>query len=455
MKRNVKAAIVGGGLTKSLTLSDLDEFLDWAVAGGSGNEPQDLYKSVAWSYWCANLRADNVAQVPYLVFPMEVEADEDGKEVEWGLDLRSTLWRIEMWLVLKAVAYVLKVQQGRELDRLQVLNPNTMSVKTWDDWGVPVTFEQRVGARIKTFSIDEMLYFSTFDPSHDLGPGISSAEVGQRAGSLVKNANEWAASFFANGAIPAVMLTTDGSVPTGEKERIESVWAKMLQGVQRAFKTVVLERGLKPTVVGQPVKDLAMPELESSKRMQILAAHKIPPSYAEPNANRAERMALQAQLWNDCIVPECEIWIEPVLNEYLFNPLGLRLSFQYRSIEAIQQQELDKAEAASFLITGVMKTALAEKIMSQEEARSWVERVGEWSDMPPLDPNWKPEEPEPIPPQLAAANQQPPEEQAEEGGPGTITPADERIENRLPKATDGHPKATAPEWGRHRVSLQN
>jgi len=189
-----------------------------------------------------------------------------------------------------------------------------------------------------------------------------------------------------------------------------------------------------------------------------LAAFGLPPGYAE-RMNRAERSLMEAALWTNCLKPECETWIEPAFNEQLFNHLDLRLSFQYRQVEALQEQELAKAESATFLITGVMKTAFEASVVTAKEFRSWVARVGAWSDMPPLDENWQPEEKEDrIPLALAAANQQVGEQPAEGetgGGPGTITPADERIENRMPKALDGSPKVTAPEWGRLRVSLPN
>ena len=73
--------IAGGVLgAKAVSLGDLDNFLDWLVSGGDGTEPQDLYKAVAWTFWCANLRANNIAQVPYAVYPMELDEKEEDEE---------------------------------------------------------------------------------------------------------------------------------------------------------------------------------------------------------------------------------------------------------------------------------------------------------------------------------------------------------------------------------------
>ncbi len=429
MRQQYKAAITGGVYgQKAVSLSDFDNFLDWLVDNGDGDNPQDLYSAVAWTFWCVRLRANNIARIPYWILPAELEEDDKDAQVEFGLDLRPYLWLVEAWLTVHGAAYVLKLLERQALDCLQVLNANTMSVKTWDARGQPTTFEQKVGTQRRIFQADEIVYFQTWNPKRDIGPGVSSGDVGNRPGSLIHNANRWAASFFENGAIPAVMLTTDGAVPKGEKDRIEGVWAKMLQGVQRAFKTVVLERGLTPTVVGQPIKDLAMPELEQSRKEQILAAHDIPPGLADPKTNRAERDALQFELWDQHLIPYCEIWIEPKLNEQLFNPLGLRLSFQYGLLESLQREETAKAESLAFAAQTIL-TYHEKGAATVEEARRWLDALGQGAGLPALDEHFEVPEPEPVPPQVEA---QPTEETPE--GPGALTPVDERIENRMPKA---------------------
>lgn len=451
MRRPYKAAIVGGGLQKAVGIGDFDEFLDYLVNRTDDASAREMYGLVAWVFWCVQQRASNIAQIPYLVFPMELPEDEENKESaeEWGIDLRLTLWAVEAWLRLKGAAYVLKHMAGDRLTGLQVLNAYTMKVKAWRD-GKATLFEQNVGAKRQTYTADELLYFRLFNPADDIREGVSSGQVARHPSALVHHLNQYGSSFFANGAIPAVFLTTEGAVPPNEKDRIEGVWNKMLQGVRKAFKTLVLERGLTPTVIGQTMTDLAMPELEKAKKEQILSAYGIPPGLAEAKTNRAEREALQFEFYDQYIIPDTEIWIEPVFNEQLFNPLGLRISFQYHLLETMQRAELEKAEASSFLVTGVMKPAFESGVVSWEEYRSWVGQIGGWSNMPALDPDFQYEEPE-VPPQLQAfTGQQEGGDDTDDAGPA---PVDERIESRLPKATGGErPKATAPpRWGQYRI----
>ena len=453
MRRPYKATITGGTFgTKAVGVQDVDNFLDWLITGGDGTEPQDLYKAVAWVFWCVNRRANAVAGMPYLILPLESEEDDPEQAVEFGVDLHQTLWTIEAWLALKAQAFVLK-RQAPEL-KLQVLNTNTMKVKEFDADG-PLTFEQSAGGQTQIFSKEELLYFRTWNPRDDINAGIAAGQAGQTSAGLVKNANDYAAAYFENGAIPAVILTAEGNVPETEAKRVRSAWEKVTQGIKRAWSTMVLGHGLTPTIIGQPIGDLAMPDLDKSQREQILAAYLLPPGLAEPKTNSAEHDAQKQEAYEECYIPECETWIEPVLNRDLFNPLGLRLSFQYHEIEVLQAKELAKAEASSFVVSGIMLPAYKENTVSVDEVRRVVDSVLLAANLPPLDATFTPEER--TPPQLLQPGEEPGEEEDDkiEGGP---TPADERIESRLPKSLpkSAVPKVSAPpRWGHHRVSLPN
>ena len=435
--------ITGGALgRKAVSLSDFDDFLDYLIDHEGDNDPQDLYACVPWCYWCANLIANCVGQTPRAYYAMDLPEDEEEeeKEQEFAVDLVPIDWQVRMWLQLHGDAFVLKRQNRVKLLDLQVLNANTMKVMEVDNDGRPSLFLQRVGAKEKRFTADEMVYFQKWSPRHDVGPGIGGGKAGAVPGSLIKNANLWAAAFFGNGAIPAVMLTTEGAVPPVEKDRIQARWKEMLQGVKKAFKTLVLERGLKPTVIGQPIKDLAMPELESTKREQILAAHMIPPGLAEAKTNRAERDALQYELWTQTIVPLLTIHTQPEWNRQLFNPLGLRLVYHYEQVEIIERAEIAKAESQSFLASGVVYPAYDANLISIEEARRVINRLFVAADMPGLDEQFTPEERMPVLPFGASPG----------GGAEPNVPGGGDAPGQSPP-----PKALAPQWGHHRVSLPN
>jgi HK97 family phage portal protein len=408
--------MTGGALgTKAVSLGDLDNFLDWLV-DEDGTDPQDLYKAVAWNFWCVNLRANCVAAIPFGVYPQGEEDFTTDNEVEFDLNLAPYLWTTEAWLNLKAAAYWLKRRNRVQVADLQILNSNTMKVLEYDADG-PTVFEQKVGAKRKTYPAEDIVYFRTFSPKTDIREGVASGRVAELPALLVKNANEWAEAFFANGAVPLTVLMSAGAVPPVEQERIRSVWKRLYQGVKKAFSTAVLQHGLEAKVIGQPIKDLAMPELERTKKEQILASHEIPIGYAEAKTNRAERWALKEQLYTDAIIPRCNNILVPVIDEQLLNPMGLRLGFRYKEIEALQRSEIEKAESASFMISGVMLPAYEANTVAVPEVRRVLDALLQMAALPALDATFTPEE-RIAPPMLGAGDEETPPGAGEQPGQG-------------------------------------
>lgn len=438
MTKHANSLIGGMQGTKAVSVGDLDDFLDWLI-DDDGTAPQELYAAVAWTFWCVNLRANSVAGIPFGVYPKGMKrADfKEDNAVDFDIDLRPFLWSAEAWLLLKGAGYWLKRSNAVTVKELQILNSNTMKVWRWDADG-PTVFRQTIGADHRDWPAEDIVYFRTFNPRNDIREGIASGRVGALPALLVKSVNEWAEAFFRNGAVPLTLLMADGTINTVEQDRITKAWQQFLQGVKRAFTTVVLQKGMKVEVIGQPVKDLAMPEMEVTKKHQILAAHMIPPGYAEAKTNRAERWALQFELFTDAIIPECENRIVPVVNEQYLDALDLQLGYRYNEIEALQRAEITKAESASFIMSGVMLPSYVQNVVSVEETRRVADALLQMAALPGLDESFTPEERAPL----------------------DMAPAGDSNENTPPGGGDAPgqsppPKALAPEWGHLRASLQN
>jgi hypothetical protein len=407
---------------KTVSMLDIDNFMDWQMGQRENlGNPQELYAAVAWTFWAVNLRADSAAAIPYSIYPMDSDEDTEENEVEWPIELSPLLWLTEAWLQLQGAAYWLKRRNRVQIKDLQVLNATTVKIQKYEVEG-PTVFRQTVGGKWQDYKAEDIVYFHTFSPTRDLGPGTASGDVGAEPSGLIRNANQYASAFFANGAVPLVLLTTEGAVPPNTKEEIKNVWKKLYQGVKRAFGTAVLEHGLKPTVIQPPLKDMTMPELEETKRRQILVAHKIPQGFGEPSSNRATQEWLQFEFWTQCILPEVRVHIKPVLDKQLFNPLGLRIEFNFNEIEAIQRVEIDKA-VSTMPVVQQMVASYQAKVVNLDETRRTIDKVLQWMSLPPLDEQWEPE-PEPAP--VAVEEPVEPEAAMPEEVPGA--------EGTLPKA---------------------
>lgn len=339
--------ITAGGVDKPFRAVNVGQFFDYLrsrVADTEVTTPAQAYANVAWVYRCATLRVQTIGGMPWRIM------DAEGNEVEWPLAdvLPAVLGRIELALCSYGASYVLKQTNRFGIKDLQWLNPLTMRVLT-DKAGV-VGFQQTVGTVPVAFGTEEIIYHRLYNLADDLGPGVSPMQVAMAAAGMASNANQYVAKFFATGAIPAVVLTTDQVVSEAEVKRVGDVWQRLFGGIRNAWKTAVLQQGLTPTVIGSKLDDLTVEPILQDARMQIAVAFGIPQTLIEDAANFATAREHKLSFYYETIFPECRM-IEAGLNEQLFSPLGLHFEFAYSDVEAVQQDEATKVDALSKLFS--------------------------------------------------------------------------------------------------------
>jgi HK97 family phage portal protein len=371
----------GGGEPGLRSISQ-EEFLHLTSGEAEGKivSVNDAYRLVGWVYRCVQLRANTIAGLPWSVRRGE-------EEVELWYELTPALRAIEFALCLCGAAYALKLRRGKLVADLQPLNPNTMVTLADSRQGI-TGFEQRVGGQTQRFASEDIVFIRYLHPTDDLGPGISPAAVALAAARLAHYSNTFLAKFFENGAMPAVILTTEQPLAEADAERVRTWWQRAFGGVQRSWRTAILQKGLEPRVVGTSVRDLAVGPLLAEARQQIAVAFGIPQTLLEDAANFATAREHKLSFYYETIFPEARL-IEAALNEQLFAELGLEFTFQYGQVEAIQQDEAVKAQALMQLVGAGIITA--------DEAR---EQMG-----------FEPRAPAPVPiatPSQPSAEEQPP-----------------------------------------------
>lgn len=378
-----KQLMVGGGVsTKTMSVDRFFEYM--REIAEDDYSPNRMYQAVAWAFRATNLRANAISSIPYRIMRGKTEVED------FDIDIGDLLFATEAFICLYGAAYWLKLNNRVMLKDVQVLNPKTMAVET-SQKGI-TGFVQRVKGRDTHYTPEQIVYFRLFNPADDLGPGVSPMSAAMQAAGLAYSVNEWAGKFFQQGAIPAVILTTEQNVPEGDQSRIRDMWNRMLSGVKNAFRTIVLHRGLKAQVIGMPVKDLAMPQLTKMIREEIGVSFGVPESMiGDPASNYATAKTNRLSFWQETVIPEA-LLIERVLNNQLFDALGLEFEFELGQIEAIQQDEAEKAEFVVKLFEA--------KIMTIEEAR---EQMG-LKELTPAEL----EELKPKPPPMLPVPEQPP-----------------------------------------------
>jgi HK97 family phage portal protein len=357
----------GFGTTKAI---NIDVFFDYLESSKGVAETRTHFSVVPWVFRATNMRASAISRIPYTVL------NSKGEEVEeWTIPLKQLLYTIEADLCLAGGAFVLKSETLRLLKGLQRLNPWTIKIETDSVKGI-TSFAQDLGSEEKKiWTPEQMIFFDHFyNPSDDLGLGVSPAEVSRLPANLVNNINNFANNYFENGAIPAVVLETEHQVKKEQQDETRKMWNRRLQGVKNAWNTIVLQRGLKAHVIGHATKDLAMPELEDSAKKQIAIAFGVPLGILEQeDVSHSTAESHQVTFWTDTIIPEADLIAEK-LNESLFSNYDYTFSFRFQELEAIQNIEFKKAQSLSTLLREANNGFLND-ILSQEEART-VFRVG-------------------------------------------------------------------------------
>ena len=355
---------------KTLSLGELDALMEAKVEGTG--DAWSLYKVVPWVYRCTLLRAQAVSAMPYTLTKHGTEGKQE--ETEWELKdhLPRLLWLTEAGLCLCGAAYWLKQYNRVALKNLKWLAASTMK---WDADEVSglKKFTRRLGSSAPIEwsgdmggnKLQDIVYFWLPDPAVEIGPGTPPAMVAAVAAGLSRDALAFAAAFFARGAIPAVILSVEGNPKPEELEKLENWWKRLLGGVRRAWETVAVAATVKPIVVGAYPRDLAMPGLEGIVRQQVAAAMGVRPSMVEQSSNYATAKEDRLSFYQDTIIPECG-FIEAELNRQLFKPMNMELRFTPETLDIMQEEEADRADALVKLTTAGVPLDMAMQMLGYE-----------------------------------------------------------------------------------------
>jgi len=365
--------------TKSVNLGPISGLREWnfwqrdAIREQHAITPSQAYSRVPWLYRAVMLRSNSVGDVPWVILhgKTEILTSEDDEtappaELTWvrpppvGRNVdptRATLGEllrlIELDLCLSGKAYWLTDANrlGKRKSYRRAL-PSTIALDTDPDVGLK-GFIRTVGDKETPILLGTMPFWWLPNPDAEIGPGPSPASVALRAAGLMHNIDEFSTGFFDRGAINTTILSVEGNPQDSELRKLETWWKRLLRGNKRAHETVALRASIKPVVVGQPPKDLAMVELTDAKRIEISVALGVPQGILDDqHVNRATAEQSEWNYWTLTILPDCEL-IETGLNRQVFAPLGYEFRFQPQKLEAIRRRKDAKAlELLSAVIGG-------------------------------------------------------------------------------------------------------
>ncbi|OQA96949.1 MAG: Phage portal protein [Chloroflexi bacterium ADurb.Bin222] len=373
---------------KGVRLSDLPpEAWHYLRGGPAASSLAKLHRAVPWLFRGVDLRGDAVADMPFVILSgtggsaREVDNSRNWQNVVGFLPRpRDLFWLVEAALVIWGYAYLEQGRNvGRRLRELRYLLPTTVKPEIDAVQGLTGFTRVATGKPLQ-LDVKDVCYFWNPDPFVELGPPESSpAQAALAAAGVLYNVDEFAAAFFARGAIKGTLLTVAGNPPDAEKQRIKSWWQRLFSGITNAWSDAVVSADMvTPVVVGEGLESLERSDLTRSRREDIATALGIPHTMLFSDAaNYATAERDTQNFYETTIKPECS-FIQETLNEQVFVPQGYRLQFQPESLPIYQENEQERSASLASLRTAGVPLLLAMDLLGYElsdDQRAELERA--------------------------------------------------------------------------------
>lgn len=331
--------------------------------------PSDAYIYVPLVRRAIELRTSAIGSVPVIV------RDSNGDEVEWPFgDLTDMLTQMEYDLLVWGATYWLKLRNRVRINGLQRLHPATVNIEVVNSVGVRPEYRilQNVsGEQFGPWNSDDVVHIWERNPNADIGPGISPAQTALGDARLLYWLNEFAGRYFEFGAMPITMLSIPGGVSAQERERLEGWFKRATSRLKNAFRVLALNSDIKVETITQPLKDLALPELQEQARRNVALAFGIPQTMFEDAANYATAREHRTSFWSDTIRPRVRL-LENAINNQIAQNMGLTVSLDIDALDIFQEDEERRSAALINLVNAGIPEGLAMQILGMELPDGWI-----------------------------------------------------------------------------------
>jgi HK97 family phage portal protein len=236
---------------------------------------------------CIRVLAESVASLPLHLFK---RLPGGGKEVAREHPLYKILhdapnswqtsfeWREQqmLHLCLHGNSYS-ELRSGRAgaVSEIVSLHPSRMKCERIENGRLRYRYREESGSET-IYTQDQIMHLRWL--SNDGVMGMVPIELARDAIALARACELHGSAFFANGARPGVVLTTDNEISMEAATALRDNWERMHRGADRANRTAVLSGGLKPLELGSASNQES--QFLETRRMQteeVCRCFRIPP----------------------------------------------------------------------------------------------------------------------------------------------------------------------------------
>lgn len=242
------------------------------------------------AYWSGvNLIAGAVAKLPRKVYRKTAAGREEVPDhaVAWLIQTEPSEYAIPMVFWRTLMAHVLTWGNGyAEIERDKATRPVGLLTITPD----------KISPVVENGVLFYLYNGSTRIPARDilhipgLGfdgiKGYSVVQMARQTLGLGLAAERYGTSFFANGAMPGVVLEHPGKLSDPAQARLRASWNEMHQGPDRAHKLAITEEGMTAKVLSIPAKDSQLIETRELSVLDVARVLNLNPSFLGKSGER-------------------------------------------------------------------------------------------------------------------------------------------------------------------------
>lgn len=360
---------------KSVPLSALPEEAWHKLTEGTAGQEKagKYYDTVAYIRRCIDVRADSLLSIPWHISQQNgedelwnSEEEEPPAELSFLVNLMDLLWLTEATLCMYPKAFwSIDANRLHTKKLVDWYAPQTIKDK-WDKKAGLTHFERTLpGQDPIPLKLEEVVYFWLRNPFHETKPRSAPIEAAMAAGGVLFNVDQFAADFFERGAIKATILALAGNPPQQERERIKSLWGRLMKGIANAFGEMVISAdSMEVHTVGEGIESLSNNSLTTEKREDIATAFGIPQGLVMSNETGARATAEQDDLhfYSKTMIPQARKIARPI-NRQLLNPLGYQFVWDWQEMDIFQEDENQRSQSLKNLVDAGFEVDLAAEVL--------------------------------------------------------------------------------------------
>ena len=358
----------------------IDGFLSMTSGGGGDDitQAQQLRRVVPWLAKAVDMTANAVSALPFDILrengePYDTSADWKNKT--GGIESPESLFYLLASSLCFGRAYLIPQLTSRAIVELQYCAPQTVREEITRDglkWFDRTTDK---GAVSRYYPIESeldpaMVYFWLPDSDVEIGPALTHpAGNALLSARLLFNMDGTIATYAERGFIPPTVLGAKGMPGPAEREKAERWWDRFFRGKTDIAAKIINTEALSVVKVGAGMEDIrgAYPELTKQMIENIATAFGIPSGLFMSDMAFATEIKHLIKVWytTSAFVKVYKA-IETGFNEQVLKPWGLKLKFYPNAIDAMQEEEMERATAFSTYVNAGMRPSVAAEMLGIE-----------------------------------------------------------------------------------------